>query len=178
MSDVAQVTVVGKEELVGKYRSIAERVIPALLRMMAQQMMQTADYSRANEFTGGSDHLNRRTGRLSRAITGRAKTEGTIVTGQIGTSGIPYAYVHEVGGIFQIRAHTRRTGFDTNAARIRLLTKTGAVRAAVKSTTVGEVRAHSADYPRRAFLAPALEARREDITTALRETIVGALNAT
>lgn len=169
-----QVTVLGKDEIVQKYKGLTAKIIDALLQTMARDMQQTGDYARANKLSG--DPLHRRTGNLSRAVTGRASVNGTTIVGQLGTSGIAYAYVHEVGGTFMIRAHSRRTGFNAKDQRTRLLTKQGAQRAAVKRVTTGMVRAHTATYPQRAFLRPSLEENRARITNDLRTTVLAVLN--
>ncbi len=59
----------------------------------------------------------------------------------------------------------------------RLLTKTGKVRAAVKSRSTGTVRAHTATYPQRAFLKPSLEENRGAIVEALRASIIDVMHA-
>jgi phage gpG-like protein len=170
------VTVLGKDELVAKYKAAGNRLARALLTSMQRDMVRTADYARTNKLSG--DPLHRRTGNLSRAVTGRARLDGTTVVGEVGTAGIPYAYVHEMGGTFWIRPHIRRTGFDAKDQRIRLLTKQGAVRAAVKAVGDSIVRGHNATYPQRAFLKPSLEENRARITDDLRAACLAVLNAT
>jgi phage gpG-like protein len=170
-----EVHVQGADELVQKYRRISASIMGMLASTMKDQMTQLADYVRTTKLSG--DPLHRRTGALSRAVTGDASAAGTIVIGRIGTSGIPYAYVHEYGGTFMIREHTRRVGYGAKEERIRLLTKQGKVRAAVKSMSRGIVRAHTATYPQRAFLHPSMEEQRDKIVSALRDTVLGALHA-
>lgn len=143
---------------------------------MQTQMQLLSDFVRTSHLSG--DPLHRRTGRLSRSVTGKATGSGAKIIGICGTSGVPYAYVHEMGGTFDIPAHSRRVGYNAKEERIRLLTKIGRVRAAVKSQVTGTVRAHSATYPQRAFLKPSFEERKDDIVQALRRSIVEAMNAT
>lgn len=170
-----QITVRGSDELQAKYRRISGSIVSLLAQVMQSEMTQLADYVRATKLSG--DPLHRRTGALSRAVTGQAQVQGSFVVGKIGTSGIPYAYVHEVGGTFQIPAHTRRVGYGAKEERIRLLTKQGKVRAAVKSMSRGMVKAHTATYPQRAFLHPSMTENKDKILSALRDGVLGAFHA-
>ncbi len=169
------ITVIGKDEILEKYKGAASRSRLALLKSMADSMQRTADYVRANKLSGSP--LHRRSGNLSRAVTGSAELTEQYIIGQIGTSGIPYAYVHEKGGTFWIRPHIRRTGFDSKDQRIRLLTKQGAVRAAVKAVGDSIVRGHNATYPQRAFLKPSMDENKENIMQALRKAVLGVFHA-
>jgi len=172
---IVEVHVLGHEELVAKYRRLSGVIAQVLVHTMQTEMTRLADYVRASKLSG--DPLHRRTGALSRAVTGSAETTGAVIVGHVGTKGIPYAYVHEMGGTFQIREHTRRTGFGAEGERVRLLTKTGKVRAAVKSKTTGIVKAHTATYPQRAFLRPSLQEHKAVITEALRASIMDVMHA-
>lgn len=163
------------DQIVALLRQRASQVGPALLDEMTSQMQQTADYSRATKLSG--DPLKHRTGQLSRSITSSATLDGLKITGKIGSSA-PYAHVHELGGVFLIPEHYRRTGFGSKQQRITMLTRSGSVRAAVKSMTRGMVRAHNATYPQRAFLKPSLMERRDDILAALRGRLTEVLSAT
>lgn len=164
-----QLTIVGADELIAKYKRMSSIMAQYLVATMRDEMTILADYVRANKLSG--DPLHRRTGGLSRAVTGRAALTGTDVVGQIGTSGIPYAFVHEHGGVFMIPAHMRRVGYSAKEERIKMLSKTGKVRAAVKSMSRGMVRAHTADYPQRAFLLPSMQENRAKIIAALKATV-------
>lgn len=82
--------------------------------------------------------LTSRTGTLRRSIAvDRGPLPGAVEVG----SALKYAGVHETGGVFQIPRHTRALG---EAGR------SGGVAVAV-------VKAHKAKFPKRPFLAPALE---------------------
>jgi phage gpG-like protein len=169
-------TIFGKDELIAKYGRLASAISELLTEVMKYEMVKLADYVRVNKLSG--DPLHRRTGKLSRSITGDAASHGKYVVGVVGSKGVPYAYVHEMGGVFEIPAHMRRVGFNAREERIRLLNKAGSVRAQVKSTTRGMVRAHTATYPQRAFLHPSMEENRERIVAVLREAAVAAMHAT
>jgi phage gpG-like protein len=165
--------VVGKGLIVAKYGRMAGKVAVALTKTMKNEMVKLADYVRTHKLSG--DPLHRRTGKLSRSITGDATLTGHTVIGTVGTKGVPYAYVHEYGGTFDIPAHTRRIGFNAKDVRIRLLNANNSVRAAVKSTGTQMVRAHTATYPKRAFLHPSLDENRENIMQALRDSVAEAI---
>jgi phage gpG-like protein len=168
-----EIHVFGSEEFAARMRRASSNLMPALRSTMATALTRVADYVRAAKLSG--DPLRRRSGTLSQAVTGKAEISGTTVIGSLGVAGVPYAKVHEHGGTFQVAAHMRRVAYDARENRIRALTKRGNLRAAVKSMTRGQVRAHSATYPQRAFLRPSLEENRDAITDALRHTVIEAV---
>lgn len=170
-----QIHVLGADEVIARYARMSGAITQAVAQAMRSEMTRLADYVRTHKLSG--DPLHRRTGDLSRAVTGASEVQGAIVVGNVGTKGIPYAYVHEMGGTFQIPEHTRRMGFGAEGERVRLLTKTGKVRAAVKSRRTGIVQSHTATYPQRAFLKPSLEENRGAIVEALRQSIIDVMSA-
>jgi phage gpG-like protein len=168
------ITVYGKELIAAKYGRMAGKVAEEVTVAMQDQMTQLADYVRSNKLSG--DPLHRRTGKLSRSITGDATLSGRYIIGRIGSKGVPYAHVHEMGGTFDIPAHTRRIGYNAREQRVRLLNRNNSVRAAVRSTGEVMVRAHTATYPQRAFLHPSMQENQDKIITALRTAVVEAIH--
>lgn len=150
-----QVHVFGKTELVDKYRRRTALLTSRLQDSMASQMVRLADYIRASKLSGTP--LNRRSGRLSRSISGSAATEGSKVIGTVGSKGIPYAHVHETGGAFEIPAHER------------VITMVFGRPIVPKTIMVGS---YTANYPQRAFLKPSLNEKHDNIISALRETVL------
>lgn len=160
--------IVGGDKLVAKLQRAQSSVPQAVLYEMQNQMARAADWSRANRLSG--DPLNRRSGRLSRSITGSATLDGnTVVRGKL-SSNVPYAYVHENGGTFNIKAYSRRSARSkAPSGRFRKRTEEQ------QQATV-QVAAHTATYPQRAFLRPSLETNREKIIQALYTAAVRAFN--
>lgn len=150
MSDEIQIEIAGAEKLLRRLRSGAATVTEALRQEMEAQMSRAADWSRANKLSGSP--LHRRTGQLSRSIVARATVSGSNIKGTLGSS-VPYGKVHERGGTFKIREHSRRN------ARGKTIT----------------VREHEATFPARPFLKPALMANRQRIINALRSRIAKAV---
>lgn len=136
-------SITGGTELVARLRTGANTVAEALRQEMATQMARAADWSRANKLSG--DPLHRRSGQLSTSLTARAELDGGIVRGVLG-SPLVYGRVHETGGTFNIPGHSRTS----------------------KAGKSFDVRAHTANYPQRAFLMPSLVANRELILDSLR----------
>ena len=161
------VQVIGKQAVLDAMRAAGADMGELLTAVMEMEMQKTADVSRTTKFSGSP--LNRRTGNLSRNINGDATIAGSQITGRIGVDldAVPYGYVHEVGGTFDIPEHTRRTGMNARLERIRMLNRSGDVRAAVKAMSRGVVRAHTATYPQRSFLRPVMNDRRTEIFAAL-----------
>lgn len=141
------ISIIGGDKLVAKLRTGATTLTEALRQEMANQMARAADWSRANRLSG--DPLHRRSGQLSQSLTADADIDGTVVRGILG-SPMPYAHVHERGGIFSIPSHS----------------------AVSRRGNTFEVAAHSARYPQRAFLKPALVASRDQILQGLRTRIM------
>lgn len=149
-----------------RFRTGAKSFSQVLRQEMMNQMARAADWSRANRLSG--DPLNRRTGRLSRSVAPFARTDGTRVEGGL-SSNVPYAHVHELGGTFQIPAYTRRPArTKTAGGRFRKRTEE-------QQTSSITVKAHTATFPQRAFLKPALEANRTQILEGLRMSILRAV---
>lgn len=155
------VHVFGKKELIAKYKRIAAELPSVLHASMNTQMVRLADYVRSSKLSGSP--LNRRSGTLSRSISGSATVSGRIVIGQVGSKGVPYAHVHEDGGAFQIPAHERRISMVFG-------------RPIVPMTIT--VNAYTANFPQRAFLKPSLAEKHDDIISALRATVIRVMRAT
>lgn len=144
-------TVYGKDKLVQGFRTVAAQLTSVVTEEMRHQMTMLADYVRRTKLSGNP--LNRRSGRLSRSISGQASAQGHKVIGVIGSKGVPYAHVHETGGTFDIPAHTRQ---------ITMVFGRPVVPHEIN------VSAHSATFPQRAFLKPSLVEKENDIREALR----------
>jgi len=141
----------GKDELIERFEQLPAQLIAGLTSEMKTQMVRLADYVRANKLSG--DPLHRRTGRLSRSVSGQASASGTKIRGTIGSKGVPYARVHEEGGTFDIPSYSRMQTMVFGRPMIP------------KEVTV---RAHTATYPQRAFLKPSLLENEDRIREALR----------
>lgn len=163
MSDLLQFKLINADALVKRFRTGATTLGQALRMEMMNQMARAADWSRANRLSG--DPLNRRSGRLSRSITPFAKLENGRIVGGL-SSNVPYAHVHELGGIFTIPEYTRRPARSRTAAgKFRKRTE----EQQVSSVTVKQ---HTATFPERAFLKPALVANRDQVLQGLRSAII------
>jgi len=158
--------IIGKAEMQRRLRNAGPVVIASLVSEMKAQMARAADWSRANRLSG--DPLHRRSGQLSRSVTSGARVEGNSVIGTLG-SNLPYAKVHEQGGIFNIPTYSRRPP--------RSKTPSGHFRKRTDEQRVASVtvRAHTATFPQRAFLRPALENNRAQILAGLRAATIRSL---
>lgn len=157
------VTVFGKTELIDRMNAVRPKVVGAMQNEMQTQMTRLADYIKDNKLSDG-DPLHRRTGALSRSVQGTSSVNGTRVTGTIGSKGVKYARVHELGGTFQIPSFER---LQTVVFGRPMLNP--------RSVTVS---AHTATYPQRAFLKPSLDQFADQIREALRQRVLGVLRDT
>jgi len=145
-------TLIGREEALARgpniYGAMKEHVRAAL----EGEMRRVSEYVRLNKLQG--QVLNHRTGALSRAVTGQivSETDEQIV-GQVGVKGIPYAGVHEFGGVFNIPGHFR--------------TQTMAFGRPMIPTLVA-VRPHQATFPQRSFLRTSADENKAAVESKLR----------
>jgi hypothetical protein len=172
------IQVVGDRELAEKFRARRAGLAAAVAAEMHVQMARLRDYTVATRLQ--TDPLHHRTGKLSTGVHGDVEVVGSTVIGTVGVDGdaVPYAVVHEEGMTVTVPSHMRRLGYNSRLEQIKLMTKTGKVRSAVKAMSRGVVKSHAATYPQRAFLKPSFEDRRQEIVDALRQSISDHLNAT
>ena len=156
------VTVFGKTELIEHFNAMRPKLVAAMQNEMQTQMTRLADFIKANKLSG--DPLHRRSGALSRSVQGTSSVNGTKVTGTIGSKGVKYARVHELGGTFDIPSFERLQTVAFGRPMINPRTVT--------------VSAHTATYPQRAFLKPSLDQFAPQIQEALRQRVLGVLRAT
>jgi phage gpG-like protein len=123
-------------------------------------MVRLADYVRSSKLSGSP--LNRRSGKLSRSISGSASLDGKKIIGTVGSKGVPYAHVHETGGAFEIPSHERTITMVFG-------------RPIIPKTII--VESYVANFPQRAFLKPSLTEKQSDIISALRETVLQVMRA-
>lgn len=119
--------------------------MPELRTVLDRALLQSAFLVQRIASTEKIRHGSRRSPPLPDKLTSRNAGAGLV--GSIGVdrsrlpfvvtvgSALRYAPVHELGGVFRVPTHRRRT----------------------KSGKATSVRAHSATFPKRPFLAPALE---------------------
>jgi phage gpG-like protein len=151
-----EVHVLGKKELIDKLRNIGPQLTSAITDEMRTQMTMLADYVRIKKLSG--DPLHRRTGRLSRSVSGQASAVSkTRVVGTIGSKGVPYAAVHELGGTYMVPQHERQLTMVFG-------------RPVMPRTIV--VKAHDVTFPKRAFLKPSLDENQNKILDALKQRAV------
>lgn len=152
-------SIIGREAVLAKFRARRDNVVARVQRTMHQLMARLAEYVRATKLSG--QVLKNRTGTLRRSIHADAEADGNTVTGIVGTN-VEYAHVHEDGGVFQIPGHQRTlTMVFGRPVAPRLV----------------QVRAHSANFPQRAFLHPALAERRASIIEALKQSVSRTMSA-
>lgn len=103
--------------------------------------------------------LHRRSGRLSRSINAQFTDDGK--TGVVGTN-VVYGKAHESGGTFNIPEHMRmmKQAFGRPVKNPREIT----------------VRAHTATFPQRSFLASALRDLEPQIKPAVEKAVKGVIS--
>lgn len=146
------VTIVGDEALTKKFAAVYPTLETLLEKATARAALKLLRHVKEDKLNG--QVLNVRTGRLRRSITMRVETEGSTVTGFVGTN-VAYAARFEYGfqGTETVRAFMRRApGGKKNAART----------VPVNSFT------RKVNVPARSFLRSAYDDQRDAIGAELR----------
>lgn len=152
-------TIVGKTEHLDRYNLLMEAFHSSLQAVMAREMTRVAEYIRLNKLSG--QVLNARSGDLRAATTGSiAASTDTQVVGQVGTFGIPYAKVHELGGAWLISAYQRMQTMAFGKPMIP------------REVTV---RSHLANYPIRSFLRTGANEQAPSVASALQKVMAMAV---
>ena len=87
--------ILGAEQTVAWLGSRREQVQTALQVTVRKLAMELAGYVKKDKLAGQALHV--RSGRLRRSITFKVTSEGTVVSGLVGTN-VVYARIHEFGG--------------------------------------------------------------------------------
>lgn len=166
------------ERLKEKLLATHPRVLAQLLPAMNAQMLALESYIRGSKLEG--QVLHHRTGKLEGSVNvDPSRVEGETVVGSVtqNTAIAPYGPVHEYGGTFTVREHTRRFALSEGGRRIKLLNKSGLVsqRKAIASVGEGIVREHEATYPERSFMRSSKTEKSDEIVEALRVEFVRVL---
>ena len=147
---------------------VFEKITPALRSTLRSKLLAYAyglqSHIRADYLSGSP--LHRRSDNLSSSINVAPITEAEhSLSTSVGTN-VPYAAVHELGLTVDVPAHSRTISmaFGKSIDPVTFL-----------------VRAHTAAYPKRAFLAPSVNDTRNDFNAkmdeAVREALAEAQNA-
>lgn len=122
-------------------------LIAAVSRGVLRAVIILQRYITRNKLSGNP--LHSKTGRLAASIIYTEPTfDGRMVTGEVRTDS-PYAIVHERGGTFNIREHLRTSVLGKSFS----------------------VKSHSATFPQRAFMLPALLEARPQIVGAISKAV-------
>ena len=161
-------------------RRTFDNLSPALMRALAERVEDFAyglqAWAISHYMVTPPGPLHQRSGNLIRALN-VAPIEVTdhSVTTSVGDN-IAYARVHEFGGTYNIPAYQRRVS-DKVA---RALGYEGKGRVNRKMMERGIVRAHTATYKKRAFLAPSIEDNRQrfqdEMDAAVQEAVTEAVD--
>lgn len=151
--------ILGRQKLLARWEMLKTTLVPKMRDSMLRHMAMLAEYVRAEKLSG--QVLRNITGTLRRSIHPDAQVEGTKVTGIVGTN-VEYAKVHERGGTFHIKEHER---MQTQAFGRPMVPR------------MVTVSAHNATFPKRAFLLPSLQEKRDDLLKGLTSDLREMLNA-
>ena len=131
--------------------------------------------------------LKNRTGTLRRSIHYRLVEDEKGIDGVVGSfagnvnpksneEAYGYARVHEYGGTFNVPAHERRIGYNSDSERVKLLGKLGGFSKKVATYSTTMVRAHTVTYPERSFLRSSLSEQKKNIVKELKLSMDEALS--
>lgn len=148
--------ILGAEQTVAWLGSRREQVQTALQVTVRKLARELAAYVKRGKLTG--QVLHNRSGRLRRSITFKVTSEGTVVSGLVGTN-VVYARIHEFGGHTKphliLPKKARALHFNGRFAKI--------------------VHHPGSNFPERSFLRSALKDMTPEIRAELALSIQGAL---
>lgn len=148
--------VVGTERTEKELRGLAAAVEARAKRVTERFCLDMSARVKARKLTG--QVLNVQTGRLRRSIHHEVRSDGTRVTGTVGTN-VEYARVHEFGGIAERAEHNRLVAMAFGKP--------------LKAPVWQTVRAHQARFPTRSFLRSTLGEMQGQYFAALRKMLEG-----
>lgn len=94
----AQIEIVGAPQVVARLEGAQERVHAAVKGSLDAWSAELATYIKESKLSG--DPLHQRTGKLRESIIAYRKDSGTTLEGgAAGGAGVPYAKIHEFGGV-------------------------------------------------------------------------------
>jgi len=148
--------VVGTERTEKELRGLAAAVEARAKRVTERFCLDMSARVKARKLTG--QVLNVQTGRLRRSIHHEVRSDGTRVTGTVGTN-VEYARIHEFGGIAERAEHNRLVAMAFGKP--------------LKAPVWQTVRAHQARFPTRSFLRSTLGEMQGQYFAALRKMLDG-----
>lgn len=157
------VQITGDKAVLARFEQATGKVIAAAKTSLDAWAMELAGYIRSEKLSG--DPLNRRSGRLSTSVhpINAADTGSAVSAGAGGGAGVPYAKIHEYGGL--IPAHT----VVVHNAKA-LCFSVGGVRRFAQSVNIPEVTMPERSYMRSALREQAPEGINE-LRAAVREAV-------
>lgn len=159
-----KITLVGTDKVVARFEAMSQKVRAALVLSMKRQWFNLQGYVVKSKLSGGV--LRRVTGNLASSINvGGAETATRFdempneIVGSVGTR-VVYGAVHEYGGSFNVKPHTRRV----TQVFGRPVTPTEAF-----------VRGHTVRFPERSFLRSSLQDMSSQIRADMERSVRAAM---
>ena len=151
--------VTGTEAVIARFEALPDRLREQLRGSVSRQGYRLQAGVVRDKLSGQA--LHRRTGNLASSINVDVKDDGGAIVATVGTN-VKYARPHELGGTFDVPAHTRKVTM---------------VFGRPVAPTTAEVPAHTVTFPERSFLRSELSDLRLSILDALRADVAAATKA-
>ena len=90
------ISITGGERTAGRFRHMPDDVRRALHAKIMKLTLQLEAHVKNDKLSG--QVLHTRSGRLKRSIKSEVVDRGSIITGKVVSTGVPYAAIHEFGG--------------------------------------------------------------------------------
>ena len=127
--------ITGVDDIKARLQGLPDKLRAELVRTITEDAFSLQAHIVTDKLSG--QVLHRRTGNLASSINTKIGGSATSVEGTVGTN-VGYGRIHELGGTFRIPEHERRIN-----------------RGGIQDSVL--VRAHSATFPKRSFLASSLQ---------------------
>lgn len=164
-----QIEVIGADRVASSLSGQIAKVRAASESSLGAWARSLADYIKKSKLSG--DPLHRRTGRLSRSIRPYFESAGdTVQSGAGGGRGVPYAKIHEFGGVINHPGGTAY--FVPKGGRAVFVSNASALAA-----TLPRTRPHPIPMPERSYMRSAFEERAPTGIEQLRAAVKAAIAA-
>lgn len=161
--------ITGSQAVIGRLGEIPGKVTQAAKSSLDAWAMELAGYIKASKLSGNP--LNRRSGRLSESVHSMSsQSSDTVSAGAGGGAGVPYARIHEFGGVIN---HPGGTAFFISqllGGRAFFVSNASAIAESLPRT-----QPHTINMPERSYMRSAFRERSQDGIAQLRAAVKEAI---
>lgn len=157
--------ITGGQAVVGRLDALPGRVVSAARSSLDAWAMELAGYIKAQKLSG--DPLHRRSGRLSSSVHAiQSQTADSVSAGAGGGAGVPYAHIHEYGGVINHPGGTAYFISQLLGGHAFFVSNASALAASLPRT-----QPHDINMPERSYMRSAFREKAPDGISQLRAAV-------